>query len=465
VVAVAVAGLATALLPVGPAAAALPAGPAAADPPVGPTAAMSPPAFIKAWGGYGSGPGKFDQVRGLALDGSGHLYAVDPDNHRIQKFSTDGAFLDAWGGSGTTNGKFDDPWDVAFGAANNAVYVTDQPTHRVQEFSPTGAFRSKFGTAADLPTPWGIAVGNGGDLYVVDSHAWAPAVRVFSSTGNPIRQWGQGGIANGEFNSPAGIAADTDGNVYVADLLNDRIQKFDPDGKHLLTFGTSGSGDGQLSQPVGVALDRSGNLYVTDSKNDRVVVFSSTGAFLTKWGSTGSRNGQFVTPWGIAVDAVGNVYVADRGNNRIQKFGPAPTRRPDGRVGVGAAPLVGNDVYNTTGAGQSVAAAGKPGRTVAFKISIQNDGSGADSFKVKAGGSSAAYAVKYLKGATDITAAVVGGRYRTASLAKGAATTIVARVTIKPSAAVGSSLARPVTITSVGDGTKKDVVRYTARRG
>ena len=112
---------------------------------------------------------------------------------------------------------------------------------------------------------------------------------------------------------------------------------------------------------------------------------------------------------------------------------------------------------------RSPGAAGR-GRTNTFGISIQNDGA-PGRFKVKATGTAASgYAVRYFKGATDITAAVVDGTYQTASLARGAATLITAKVAVKATAAAGSKVTRLVTITSVGSGPRKDAVKFTGKR-
>ena len=85
-----------------------------------------------------------------------------------------------------------------------------------------------------------------------------------------------------------------------------------------------GTGDGQFYYPSGVAADSAGNVYVADSYNNRVQKFTSSGAFVTKWGSEGAGNGQFVSVCGIAVDGAGNVYVGDQ-TMRIQKFSSTGT--------------------------------------------------------------------------------------------------------------------------------------------
>ncbi|MBI3743628.1 MAG: hypothetical protein HY261_05000, partial [Chloroflexi bacterium] len=89
-------------------------------------------------------------------------------------------------------------------------------------------------------------------------------------------------------------------------------------------WGSEGSGDGQFNMPSGIAVDAQGNVYVADRGNYRIQEFTSTGKFLTKWGSEGSGDGQFNSPFGVAVDGVGNVYVADFDTPGIQKFGVKP---------------------------------------------------------------------------------------------------------------------------------------------
>jgi len=125
--------------------------------------------------------------------------------------------------------------------------------------------------------------------------------------------------AGGGFNEPRGLDLDAMGNVYVADLLNHRVQKFDSNGNFITMWGSYGSGHGQFIGPFDVAVDTSRNVYVVEVNNNyRVQKFDSNGTFITTWGSYGSGQGQFINPVSLAVDVSGNVYVADL--SRIQKF-------------------------------------------------------------------------------------------------------------------------------------------------
>jgi len=135
-----------------------------------------------------------------------------------------------------------------------------------------------------------------------------------------IREWGQYGTGPGNFDYPAGIAVSPDGNVYVADNGNHRIQMFSPDGTWLMSWGGFGQGPGQLIRPEGIAIDASGRVYVTEPSNYRVQVFTAHGTFIRQWGSRGTGRGTFNFPTGVAIDQLGRVHVADYYNNRVQVF-------------------------------------------------------------------------------------------------------------------------------------------------
>lgn len=143
--------------------------------------------------------------------------------------------------------------------------------------------------------------------------AFLPAEFVWKITGDP-----------NPFSRPIGVAVDTDGNIYVMDAGNSRVQKFDHNGRFLLMWGSQGAGDGQFSTSIpdegSVAVDADGNVYVGDSDNYRIEKFDRSGNFLAKWGTNGSGDGQFIEIADIAIDSQINVYVSDFLKNTIQKF-------------------------------------------------------------------------------------------------------------------------------------------------
>jgi tripartite motif-containing protein 71 len=145
--------------------------------------------------------------------------------------------------------------------------------------------------------------------------AAAPAEFVWELTGEP-----------NPFSNPVGIALDAEGNIYVLDVGNSRVQKFDRNGEFLLMWGTAGSGDGQFQiskiDDGSVALDTEGNVYVGDVDNYRIQKFDRNGNFLLKWGAPGVDEGQFSEIADIAIDKQNSVYVSDWGSSTIQKFDP-----------------------------------------------------------------------------------------------------------------------------------------------
>jgi DNA-binding beta-propeller fold protein YncE len=109
-----------------------------------------------------------------------------------------------------------------------------------------------------------------------------------------IRTWGSPGTGDGQFNHPASIEHDPNGQrIYIADLDNNRIQVLNSDGEFVTKWGTLGKGDGQFSGPGDIASDPSGEfIYVMDIDNNRVQKFDKNGEFIMEWGSLGIGNGE-----------------------------------------------------------------------------------------------------------------------------------------------------------------------------
>ena len=166
----------------------------------------------------------------------------------------------------------------------------------------------------------GVAVDSDDNVYVTDE--WMNRVSTFDRDGNYLSRWGTSGDGDGEFEGPSGIALDRADNVYVVDSRNHRVQKLTKDGKFLARWGSLGTGDGQFDSPWGMTVDGDGYVYVADHRNHRVQKFTTDGEFVAKFGSYGTGRGQLNHPSGVAVDPDGDVYVCDWGNDRIQAYGP-----------------------------------------------------------------------------------------------------------------------------------------------
>ncbi|MGH7739881.1 MAG: NHL repeat-containing protein [bacterium] len=151
-----------------------------------------------------------------------------------------------------------------------------------------------------------------------------------AGNGEVLEAGGQVGNGRGQFNYPRGIAVGTQGNIYIADSRNHRIQKLNgKTGKFMLEFGGFADvmGDpkklvtdstGKLNEPNGVAVGPAGLIYVVDTWNQRIQVFTKSGKFKRAFTAPGG----FYGPRELTVDANGNVYVADTGKHRIVKFNP-----------------------------------------------------------------------------------------------------------------------------------------------
>lgn len=151
--------------------------------------------------------------------------------------------------------------------------------------------------------------------------AGAPKVASTQALGF-VSQWGSYGVAEGQFDTPIGIATDRTGNVYVTDYGNARVQVFSGDGAFLRQWTTLEHG---YSTPTGVAVSSHGEVFVSEHTTNRIQVFSSDGTFLRRWGTPGREPGQLASPYGIALGPDDDVYIADRYNNRVQVFSPTGT--------------------------------------------------------------------------------------------------------------------------------------------
>jgi sugar lactone lactonase YvrE len=247
---------------------------------------------------------------GVAVDAGGNLYIADTDNNRVRKVS--GGVITTVAGGGNllgdngqaTKAQLHSPTGVAVDSAGN-IFIADSGDNRVRKVNAKGVITTVAGTGS--PTP-----AYGGD---------------------------NGPATSAQLNNPYSVALDAAGNLYIAELGDDRVRKVA--GGVITTVVGNGvqgyGGDGgpatgaKLCNPYEVAVDTAGSLYIADFCNARIrKVASGTITTIAGTGTAGfsgdkgpAGEAQLTIPEGVAVDASGRVYVADTGNDRIRVLTPA----------------------------------------------------------------------------------------------------------------------------------------------
>lgn len=186
----------------------------------------------------------------------------------------------------------------------------------------------QFGSRGDGPGQfsqlWGVAVDDNGNVYVADQNN--NRIEKFDNNGQFLSEFGTAGSSPGQFLTPTSITIESNNTIYVTDTINGRVQKFDMSGNYIAQFGSKGSGNGQFMQPISLSLDRSGNLYVADFGyqvgNFRIAKWDGQGKYIRHFGSHGDADGQFdIGPSALVVNQeLEQIYVVDEQHARVQRF-------------------------------------------------------------------------------------------------------------------------------------------------
>ena len=287
-------------------------------------------------------------VSGVAVDDHGTLYVIDPYNDQIRVFGREGlsstgpqgSVVATLGESGDGPGQFrfqqSHGWgDLAIGPDGN-LYVMDTLNSRIQVLRPDGTYVRDWGepgsAEGQFNLPSGIGIDRAGRVYVTETGN--RRLQIFGREGQFRAAWEPSSADGGPFLSPADVAVDAAGFVSVSDAHNNRIFRFDAAGTVINTFGELGLRPGQVLQPMGAAVDAQGNLYVAEHGNSRVQGFAPDGTSLGTIGSFGHEPGEFSAPIFLTIGPDGLLYVADTGNRRVQVFRLLPPLPPAVRTPV-----------------------------------------------------------------------------------------------------------------------------------
>jgi predicted membrane-bound mannosyltransferase/DNA-binding beta-propeller fold protein YncE len=210
-----------------------------------------------------------------------------------------------------------------------------EPTRLADRRIVLGAQGVAGSAGGEFSQPAGMFAAREGNLWVADGRNHR--IQKFDREGNFVDAFGRSGTGPGTFQEPWSVAVDSEGFIYVADTWNHRIQKFSPDLQLVASWGrpavTASPGPLELFGPRDIAVAADGTLWVADTGNERILQYSRDGEPLASYGSEGSAAGQFAEPVGLTVDAAGNILVADTWNARIQRLSPG--LEPSGAFSVG----------------------------------------------------------------------------------------------------------------------------------
>ena len=261
---------------------------------------------------------------GLAFDSKGKVYAADQGVSAIFIFDPEKK-----GEVEMIKNGDDAHFGLINGLAiddNDRIFVSDIKMHRIAVIGASSHKEEGSFGAEVLARPGGLAIdAENRFLYVVDTQN--DIVQVFDADNfKLLRKIGVSGKKHtltdpGTFSLPTNVAVDKDGDVYVTDTLNDRVEIFDADGKFITTFGKNGDGPGSLSRPKGIAVDSDKHIWIADAVQQRVKVFNREGQLLIYFGQAGNWPGQFSALYDIAIDQKFNrVITSEQMPGRVQMF-------------------------------------------------------------------------------------------------------------------------------------------------
>ena len=242
---------------------------------------------------------------GIAVDQNGQIFVADHNEHQIHVYDKQRKYIRSFDQQGSGNGQLHHPIGIAVDH-DNRLYIGSYSNKRVEVFESDGTFVRQIG-AGHLSAPYGVTVHNKHVFVAEDGNH---RISVFTLDGQLIRTIGSQGSGHGQFRNPRSVAfaPDEDGDMYVADYSNSRIQVFNANGVYQREFGK-----GQLSNPMDIICTTDHHVLVTDCGNRRVVIFNTMGQLIHSF-QVGSN------PYGLAIDHNGDLLVTLYNPNQVAVF-------------------------------------------------------------------------------------------------------------------------------------------------
>jgi DNA-binding beta-propeller fold protein YncE len=213
--------------------------------------------------------------------------------------------------------ELDNPRGIAYAHGN--VYLSVASKGQIVVLDDEGKYVRTIGEPGQYPGAIDLVCDTVRNrLIIVDNKRHN--VFVHTLAGDSLFALGKRGEADGEFNFPQSAAVDRDGNIFVVDAFNFRIEVFDANGKYVRQFGSQGDAFGMFNRPKGIAIDSDDNIYVLDAVHQNYQIFNREGQLLLFVGRYGTDNRGFINPVSIAIDGEDNIYVTDHLNGRLQVF-------------------------------------------------------------------------------------------------------------------------------------------------
>ena len=310
---------------------------------------------------------KFSSPFGMCKDKNGNIYVADGGNNCIRKINTFTNTVSTFAGNGVAGyadgmdslAQFNSPSDICVDDSGN-VYVSDFLNHRIRKISYNGMVSTIAGNgiagysdgssdSAEFNYPRGICMDKTGNLYIGDS--WNHRIRKISPAGNvttfagsnadigvsSVGDYVDASDTSARFYTPAGLAIDKDGNIYVADAYNHRIRKIDTSRVVTTIAGSGNTGPGNggyangntnvalLNTPTEIYVDSTGKVYISDTFNNRVRLLNSgvintiCGKGIAGFADGIDTSAKFNYPRGIVANSSGDkVYVVDYNNHAVR---------------------------------------------------------------------------------------------------------------------------------------------------